>query len=67
MVNFVEAMATSMMTRIGILASRVNKPIKIRIPQSISKAPTNAPRNSGAGSPIVANRPPPLTAGNKHF
>ncbi len=63
----VVAIATNMMIRVGIAASLVTRPIRIRNPQRISNPPTIAPKNSGEGSPIFSNLPAPRTAGNKNF
>lgn len=65
--DFVVAIATNMIMGVGIPASLVSKPIKINTPQTISKAPTNAPRNSGDGNPIFSNRPAPRMAGKRIF
>lgn len=59
MSDFVVTMATNIITSVKTLANRVSKPSKINVPQTISNVPTNAPRNSGDGSPIFSNRPAP--------
>jgi hypothetical protein len=57
--RFVVEIATRMMASSGIAASRVSRPRRTRAPHTISKVPTNGPRNAGAGSPAC---PPSIAA-----
>lgn len=65
--NFVVMIETSIMMISGILAYRVSNPTKTKVPQVISNTPTKFARNSGEGSPILANRPAPNESANKNF
>lgn len=51
----------------GILANLVKSPMRISVPQRISKVPTKLPKNSGEGKPIFSNRPAPSVSENKNF
>ncbi len=60
---FVEAIATHMSMMSGIAASRVTRPRMRSAPPAISTMPTNGARSSGAGIPILTNRPTPSASG----
>jgi hypothetical protein len=47
--------------------NRVNRPSKMHAPQTISTTPTNGARISGAGMPILMNRPTPTASGKRNF
>jgi hypothetical protein len=63
----VVAIATSMTTTRGTAAMRVASPAATSNPHVISTDPTNGPRISGDGRPILAKRPAPSAAGNRNF
>ena len=59
--------ATIIINKRGTAANRVRKPIKIKLPHSISNEAVNCAQNSGFSKPIFANRPAPTISGNKNF
>jgi hypothetical protein len=51
----------------GILKNLVKQPISNMLPHKISNVPTNGPKKSGLGIPILVNLPTPSWAGNRNF
>jgi hypothetical protein len=55
-----------MLMRRGMVARRVRRPRRRRVPQRISTVPTKGPVKAGKGMPMAAKRPAPLAADRKN-
>jgi hypothetical protein len=60
-------MATLMLIKRGMAASRVSNPKISNAPHTISTLPTNGAKKCGAGMPIFVNLPTPKASGNRNF
>lgn len=65
--TLVDTKATNIPISKGMAASLVSRPIKIRVPQAISKDPVKVAQKAGLLKPIFVNRPTPVASGVMNF
>jgi len=65
--TFVVEIATSILIIMVMAAKRVSSPRRKNTPHTTSQTPTNGAVTSGAGIPILVNRPTPRASGNRTF